>query len=239
MTKAIDRQERLQAYFDDELKADDRAAVERDMAADSTLRGQIENLRFTRAMVTGGLSAQAESVHEARFEQIWEGFDRQVDRESRLQHAADSRLGIAGNLVKLLRSIRVPVLAAAAGAAAVVFFVRDPGESEQRSANKFSASASNESATQTPSEAIDVREPVAHLPLPLPLPLPLIAEAGPPSGTVEDELFTMPESNNAEIETIEFGGLSGSVAQIEGTRGTTTVIWVVEDEELIDSERSL
>ena len=55
----------------------------------------------------------------------------------------------------------------------------------------------------------------------------------------EPELFPEPESNEAEIEKIEFGGRSGTISHIQGSRGTTTVIWVQEDEEPVDSERSL
>jgi hypothetical protein len=45
-------------------------------------------------------------------------------------------------------------------------------------------------------------------------------------------------ANDAEIERIEFGGRSGRISTIEGRRGTTTVIWVSE-EEPVPSERSL
>ena len=48
-----------------------------------------------------------------------------------------------------------------------------------------------------------------------------------------------PESNDADIERIEFGGASGRISHIEGVRGTTTVIWVEEEDEPADSERSL
>ena len=59
-----------------------------------------------------------------------------------------------------------------------------------------------------------------------------------PEPTPEVEMFPQPEPGEAEIRRIEFGGRSGTISRVEGSRGTTTVIWV-NDELPIDSERSL
>jgi hypothetical protein len=58
-----------------------------------------------------------------------------------------------------------------------------------------------------------------------------------PSGKLE--ALSNPEPGEAQIKRIEFGGRTGTISQIEGNRGTTTVIWVTEDEEPVDTERSL
>jgi hypothetical protein len=55
---------------------------------------------------------------------------------------------------------------------------------------------------------------------------------------VEEAVFPAPEMYEAEIERIEFGGKNGRIGTIEGKRGTTTVIWV-SDEDTAPGLRSL
>ena len=71
-----------------------------------------------------------------------------------------------------------------------------------------------------------------------PAPDTRIADADAPPASLPEPL-PVPDSNEADVERIEFGGASGRISKIEGVRGTTTVIWIEEDEEPIDSERSL
>jgi hypothetical protein len=66
-----------------------------------------------------------------------------------------------------------------------------------------------------------------------------VALAPEPSPQVDPEMFPQPEPGEAKIRRIEFGGQTGTISQVEGARGTTTVIWVTEDEGPADSERSL
>ena len=67
-------------------------------------------------------------------------------------------------------------------------------------------------------------------------PSPALAVA--PEPTPDAEMFPQPEPGEAEIRRIEFGGRSGTISRVQGSRGTTTVIWV-NDQDPIDSERSL
>ena len=46
----------------------------------------------------------------------------------------------------------------------------------------------------------------------------------------EDGVFPAPVSNDADIQQVEFGGKTGRITTIEGKKGTTTVIWVSEQE---------
>jgi hypothetical protein len=80
---------------------------------------------------------------------------------------------------------------------------------------------------------------VAPTPGPGPAEPERVAVAPEPSPEVDLEMFPQPEPGEAEIRRIEFGGQTGTISAVEGARGTTTVIWVTEDEGPADSERSL
>lgn len=59
-------------------------------------------------------------------------------------------------------------------------------------------------------------------------PVPVLADSKP---IVEvDPVVPAPALGEAEIERIEFGSKAGRIGTIEGKRGTTTVIWISEDE---------
>ena len=83
--------------------------------------------------------------------------------------------------------------------------------------------------------------PQAHnSPAPAPQSPPRVAIApDQPSPEAAPEMFPQPEPGEAEIRRIEFGGRTGTISQVEGSKGTTTVIWVTEDDGPVDSERSL
>ncbi|MEE9385942.1 MAG: hypothetical protein V3V08_21230 [Nannocystaceae bacterium] len=63
--------------------------------------------------------------------------------------------------------------------------------------------------------------------------------AGDPTSPRLDGGFGAPVSNDLQIDRIEFAGRVGQIAKIPGAKGTTTVIWVQEEPQPFDSERSL
>jgi len=121
-------------------------------------------------------------------------------------------------------------LALAGAAAVVAVFVLRGGDPEVNNREGL-ASVTQDAETPAPAE-----EPGPETPT-MPPKETKIAEAQTPT-EVDAEPFPAPESNEAEIRRIEFGGKSGRISTIEGAKGTTTVIWISE-EEPIDSERPL
>ncbi len=237
--------EQLSAYFDDELDADLRAAVEADLERDPELAARLADLSFMRTIVVGDLEIQADRVPEARFEQIWDSFEDALERESRLQEAAETPPSLWQRLRAWAKPVRMPLAAAAAVGALAFIIARsvgapggegDPGD-EQVAANTPDGAASEAPAT-------GAEQAKAPEPAPPESPAPRIAVA--PEADVEAaaaaaaaEVFPQPEPGQAEIRRIEFGGQVGTISQVESSRGTTTVIWVTEAEDPVDSERSL
>jgi anti-sigma factor RsiW len=221
--------EQLSAYFDDELEASVRASIEAELERDPELAAKLADLSFMRTIVAGDLEAQAERVPEARFEQLWDSFEITLERESRLQEAAEAPPKWWQRLREWARPIRVPLAAVATiGVLAFVIArsVGAPGEEElaantqEKQASEGQPVADGEAAptvrTNDQIAAAEIREPIP-----------------------DAEVFPQPEPGEAEIRRIEFGGNAGTISQVEGRRGTTTVIWVTEDEDPVDSERSL
>ena len=229
--------EQLSAYFDDELDASARAEVEAQLERDPELAARMADLLFMRTMVVGDLEHQAERVPEARFEQLWDSFESTLERESRLQEAAEAPPKWWQRLREWARPIRIP-LAAAAGVGVLAFVIaRSVGapsdEADVVANTQDDAASDGESAPEGkpkagpevgPAKATDPQLAVAPSPKPV---------------APNTEVFPQPEPGEAEIRRIEFGGQMGTISQVEGTRGTTTVIWVTEDEDPVDSERSL
>ena len=228
--------ERLSAYFDGELEASDRAALDADVAADAELAEQIADLEFMRTMIVGDLDHQAERVPEARFEQLWDSFERTLDRESRLQEAAEEPPSLWSRLFEWARPMRIPLATAAAASCLLAFvFVKSAGQpAEESQATQVAADEANmPEGSSSDGQASPLAPPAAKT----------NPEAGQlaaaPQPDSEAEMFPQPEPGEAEIRRIEFGGRSGTISQVEGRRGTTTVIWVAEDDVPVDSERSL
>ncbi|PRP97435.1 hypothetical protein ENSA5_34270 [Enhygromyxa salina] len=240
-SSALEIDEQLSAYFDDELEASTRAVVDAELEANPELAAHLADLEFMRTIVVGDLDHQAERVPEARFEQIWDSFEQTLDRESRLQEAAEAPPSLWERLSSWVRPIRVPVAAVAAAGALVFVFARSAGEPSEIEAEDDGAVASNTQEDQAsdaqPSK--QARQSPAVTPSAPAPEIGPIAVAPEPSPEVDPEMFPQPEPGQAEIRRIEFGGQTGTISQVEGSRGTTTVIWVTEDEAPVDSERSL
>lgn len=238
----IDQQ--LSAFFDGELE---EARLAEDIEHDPELASKLADLEFMRTIVVGALERQAERVPEARFEQIWDNFERTLERESRLQEAAEDPPHWWQRLLAWARPLRVPLATvAAAGVLALVFArsIDTPDGGESQAENSVEQPASEQPPTEpqpsvSPPSLSPIDEPPSRG-----SEVPQIAvapdEISPrPGEQPELEDFPQPEPGEAEIKRIEFGGRSATISQIEGSRGTTTVIWVTEDEEPVDSERSL
>jgi anti-sigma factor RsiW len=221
--------EELYSYFDDEVDDAARAKIEKQIEKDAERQAELEELRLIRGAVTASLEAEADKVPVERFEQIWDEIDQALNRESRLQEAAERGASIWARLGGWLRPVRLPLALAGAAAVVAVFWLRgrDPGVNNQQGI----ASVIEDAKTPAPAE-----EPGSDTQT-MPPKETQIAEALAPT-EVDAEPFPAPESNEAEIRRIEFGGKSGRISTIEGARGTTTVIWISE-EEPIDSERPL
>jgi hypothetical protein len=239
-SSASEIHEQLSAYFDDELEESVRALVEAELERDPELAAKLADLAFMRTMVVGDLEHQADRVPEARFEQIWDSFEQTLERESRLQEAAEEPPTVWQRLIAWARPLRVPILAVTAAGALVFVFARSAGAPSDQDDEVVGANTQDDSASDA--------EPSTRTPPPTqppggtasePDPADRVAIAPEPSPEVAPEMFPQPEPGEAEIRRIEFGGQTGTISQVEGARGTTTVIWVTEDEGPVDSERSL
>lgn len=213
----LERERQLHAYFDGELSNAERAEIESQLATDPELRTSRTELTLLREVVVASLDAEGAGVPDARFEQIWDEVERTLDRDVRLQQAADTNVSIWSRLASFMRPLWAPAAATAAVAAAVLIYVQSGGEGD---ANKPAQVAS--------------KDPPAP---------PVVAAPEPPArgedGGSAVIAFEMPNNNEAEIQRIEFGGKSGRIDRIEGKQAVTTVIWVTEEDETSDSERSL
>lgn len=225
--------EQLSAYFDDELDDGVRASVEAEIERDSEFAAKLADLAFMRTMVAGNLELQAERVPEARFEQIWDNFEVALERESRLQEAAEAPPKWWQRLREWARPIRVPLAAVASVGALAFVIARSVGSPSENTDEELAANTQEQPASEGQSVAPDGKaEPTVST-------NDQIAVAPGRDPVPEAEVFPQPEPGEAEIRRIEFGGQAGTISQIEGRRGTTTVIWVTEDEDPVDSERSL
>lgn len=224
-TKTISEQQ-LSAYFDGELSPAEHAEVEQWLAqedaaeatpgAKSSGRAVLAELGLMRGALAASLNAEAARVPEARFEQIWDEIDRTLDRDTAAHQPAVASPSLWARALGLLRPVWVPV-AATAGVAAVLLAVVQGG------------------AVPTDAAGTNTAELVASKPAPLPAvaPAPVIVAAAE-----AEPAFPEPDMREADIERIEFSGKQGRIGTIEGKRGTTTVIWV-SDEEPGAGERSL
>jgi anti-sigma factor RsiW len=229
--------EQLSAYFDDELEDSVRALVEAELERDGELAAKLGDLSFMREMVVGDLERQADRVPEARFEQIWDSFEQTLERESRLQEAAEEPPTIWQRLGAWARPLRLPIGAVSAAGLLVFVFARSAGAPSDQNDEAVASNTQEEAASDAEPSTRVAPAPVPEI-VPDPEPADRVAIAEP-SPEVDPEMFPQPEPGEAEIRRIEFGGQMGTISQVEGARGTTTVIWVTEDEGPADSERSL
>lgn len=222
----------LQAYFDGEMDAAERERFEAELERDTELRSELDDIGVMRELVVGGLESEAKDVPQARFEQIWDEIDATIDRDARLQESAGTRPSIWARIMPWLRPAALPMAATAAAAAFVVVVVNSTGDPS----NTEAPVASNEPVQAPAQEPAPSAEPPSQEEAE---PAPKLAVNNPAPADEEPVDFDVPDSNEAEVERIEFGGHSGHIEQLEGSRGTTTVIWIEEDDEPVDSERSL
>lgn len=229
--------EQISAYFDDELDAATRASVEARLEQDPELAAKLADLLFMRTMVVGDLEHQAERVPEARFEQIWDSFEHTLERESRLQEAAEAPPKWWQRLRDWARPLRMPLAAAATVGVLAFVIARSVGAPNKEA--EVVANTQQDAASE--GRSTPEGEPLAPKLAPGPTAnSKQIAVAPDPQPIAPStEVFPQPEPGEAEIRRIEFGGQMGTISQVAGTRGTTTVIWVTEDEDPVDSERSL
>lgn len=232
--------EQLSAYVDDELDEGARASVEAQLERDPELAARLADLLFMRTMVVGDLEYQAERVPEARFEQLWDSFENTLERESRLQEAAEAPPKWWQRLREWVQPVRLPLAAAAAVGALAFVIARSVGAPTYDADTDADTEVVANTQDVAASEAESGAEGKSPTPAPAEQPKPdhdQVAVA--PTPVPNAEVFPQPEPGEAEIRRIEFGGQMGTISQVEGSRGTTTVIWVTEDEDPVDSERSL
>lgn len=232
-SSVLENPEQLSAFFDGELDDHSCALIQAEFERDPELAARLGDLSFMHDMVVGDLEFQSERVPEARFEQIWDNFERTLERESRLQEAAEDPPSVWARLSTWMGARRMPLTAVGVVGALVFVIARSVG------------APSETVATNTQEVEASDGEPAAKAPEPAPevAPTQQLSDqdrvAVAPVPQVEPEMFPQPEPGEAEIRRIEFGGRAGTISQLEGVRGTTTVIWVTEDEAPVDSERSL
>jgi len=204
-------EEQLSAYIDGELGPDERAEVDQWLARDPQARALVAEFGLLRGAVTAGFEAEAAKVPEARFEQIWDEIDRALDRETAIHPSTQPTPSLWTRMLGVLRPVWVPVAATAAVAGIVVGIVGSGAITRTDGPATQPALASNE-ATSAP--VLADSKPVVHV---------------EPVEPVEP-VVPAPSLGEAEIERIEFGSKAGRIGTIEGKRGTTTVIWISEDE---------
>ena len=214
-------EEKLSAYFDGELEPAERQEVEQWLAHDAASHATLTELGVMRQAIDASLAAEAAKVPQARFEQIWDEIDRTLDRETAAHMPAVAAPSLWARMLGVLRPAWVPV-AAVGGVAAVLIVVVSSGAVTPANTDTVVASKAAQTAPEVPVAPV----------------IPVIA--GPALAVAPDPepSFPAPDMHEAEIERIEFGGKNGRIGTIEGKRGTTTVIWV-SDDDAAPGQRSL
>lgn len=218
--------EDLQCYFDDELTGAEAQELAAQIEAEPVLKRELEQLAFLRASVREGLMAQADAIPAARFEQIWDEIDRAIERDVRDSKAGSPTPSLWTRLRGAVVPLRVPILAAAALAAVAIVAVRSGSFTVDSSTPGSRLNGPEALPSVAEHSAPEVVSPKLAPTVPVPPPAP------------DDALaleFPEPKATDAEIHRVEFGGRSGRIAKT----GTVTVLYVEEDVEPKDSERSL
>jgi anti-sigma factor RsiW len=206
------RHEALQLLFDRELDDGEAATVAAEIDNDEEMKRHLAQLGVLRQLVAKSLEQEAAALPAARFAQVWDRIDREIDRD---QAGATEPTPLWTRLRAAFGRLRTPVLVAAGAAAVTALVLRMMAPDET---NKVDDIAS-------------VPEPVTPEPAPQPMPTPPSTKIA----KTEPESFPAPKAGDAEIHGIEFGGKQGRISQT----GTLTVVYVEEDEEPKPSERSL
>lgn len=223
MTELTEQQYmQLHAYFDGELTGDDASSLAAEVAQDPELADELAELGLFSQVVNASFDATAAAVPEARFEQIWDEVERTLDRDSRLQQAADSSVSWWARIGSILRPFGIPAAAVGGVAAAFYFFVGGAEQTQPQIAeNKVVEEASKEPAhTDAASDRTNSGKPVNKS----------LTQPGALAHKEANEPFPAPAPGVAEFERIDFGVSRGQVGTLEGKSGTVTVVFLHEDE---------
>lgn len=222
--------EDLQLYFDGELSGSEARELAAQIEAHPELKAELDQLSTLHGLVSEGMLRKSAEVPQARFEQIWEEIDRSLDRDERAQ-ATPGAASIWSRIWTMLAPVRIPAVAAAGAAALAVVVMATIDDSQPGSeANNPGAVASVDQAPEPKEPSADDAASTPSRPMPAqPDRIAAVPEQEP---SVE---FPAPTPAEAEIHTVEFNGRAGRISRT----GTVTVLFVEEDDEPQDSERSL
>ena len=235
MTDPIPTPYELNAYVDGELEPAAHGAFEARIAADPALQAQLEELRAFRPLLEASLAPEAAGVSDADFDRILGQVEKEIAPPARRAPAPTTQsegaqvISAGSRFRRFARTASVPMGLAAMAAAFALYINSGATTVADRGSDPGPSTAEAAKVAPNAVPAPDRGEPSPQLAVDM----PSRAKAGGPSP------LDVPESNEAEIERIEFGGNTGRISRIEGVRGTTTVIWIEEDEAPVESERSL
>ncbi|MCR9164146.1 MAG: anti-sigma factor family protein [Nannocystaceae bacterium] len=235
-TSGVSREE-LALHFDGELTGAQAHELAAQIDADPALRDELAQLGMVQGLVQETLKRKAAQVPSARFEQIWDEIDRQLDMEAAATRPAAGSFW--SRMWEAVRPVRLPLAAAAAAAAVTLVVVSVSGSTPEASGvtnaeNNPGAVASVEKPAAEPSaaesepkpSALPVGERMAAAPIPTP----------PPASDVSPESdLPKPKKVEAEIHGVEFSGHTGRISKT----GTVTVLYLEEEAQPKDTERSL
>ena len=233
-TSGVSRDE-LALHFDGELTGAEAHELAAQIDADPELRDELAQLGIVRGLVRETLERKAAEVPQARFEQIWDEIDRQLDRETVASPAAGG--SIWSRLWAAMRPARVPLAAAAAAAAVTFAIVSVDGDEDVVPSNNPGSVASAQEPEAEPSQsapapALPAGDRLAQAPSPTP-PNPDAVPGSPEQGSEGD--LPKPKKVEAEIHGVEFSGHTGRISKT----GTVTVLYLEEEAQPKDTERSL
>jgi len=209
----------LQRYFDGELVGTENQELAAHVEAEPELKAELAQLGLLRALVVESSAMRADAVPAARFEQVWSEVERAIERDARESRGARGPVSAWARVRQWLRAARIPLVAAAGAALVAIVIVRGFGVED--------APAVAEAPT-----VADPPAPEAAYPSP---PAKAKDEVAIENVEVPPMKFGDPKPGDAELHSVEFGGHHGTIAKT----GTVTVLYVEEDVEPEDSERSL
>ncbi len=237
-TSGVSRDE-LALHFDGELTGAQAHELAAQIDADPELRDELAQLGIVRGLVRESLTAKAAEVPQARFEQIWDEIDRQLTRETASAQPATGSFW--SRVWSALGPVRIPVAAAAAAAAATFLVVSFTGDDDT------GPGASNipGAVASTPQQADPSLQRGLEAPAPAPAddrlaqapiqPSPAPMKSSLPADNELEEDMPRPMKVEAEIHGVEFSGHAGRIAKT----GTVTVLYLEEESQPKDTERSL
>lgn len=158
-----ERVTKLHAYFDGEVSAAERQQIEAEVGADEQASSVLADLKLLRGVAVASFDAEAARVPEARFEQIWDEIDRTLERDRRLQRAAETNVSVWSRVVAFVRPRWVPAVALAGVAAALTLYVtRDGGPDERSSGAAVVASKEAQALTDVSAAPAAVELPIQN-----------------------------------------------------------------------------